>query len=241
MEKNKLRIAAIGDLHVHETFQGFYKEMILEISDNADVLLLCGDLTNLGLPKEAEVLAADLAVSKIPVLAVLGNHDYHHGQSDEIKKILGNANVIFLDEDETFEINEVGFAGMKGFAGGFGSSMLGSFGEDAIKHFVSESVNESLKLENALNTLSTEKIIVVLHYSPILDTLTGELPEIYPFLGCSRLAETIDRYNVTAVFHGHIHKGSPEGKTPKGIKVYNCAQDVTKKYFENKQYIVVEV
>src|SRR5919201_1949093 len=219
---DSLRIAAIGDLHVHQNSPDSLQPLFEKISQSADVLALCGDLTHLGLPQEAEKLANDLRSCRIPVVAVLGNHDYQSGQQEEVKKILRAGKVSVLEESETFELNGVGFAGAKGFGGGFNKHMLTPFGEEAIKHFVTEAVNELLRLEVALNSLRTEKVVVVLHYAPIAETVMGEPPEIFPFLGSSRLAETIDHFDVNAVFHGHAHHGTPEGKTTKGIPVYNC-------------------
>src|SRR5204863_2642189 len=189
---DSLRVAAIGDLHVHQSSSDSLQALFDKISQNADVLALCGDLTQLGLPEEADCLANDLRSSRVPVVAVLGNHDYQSGRAEEVKKILRAAKVTVLEETETFELNGVGFAGAKGFGGGFDKHMLTPFGEDPIKHFVTEAVNESLRLEVALNSLRTEKTVVVLHYSPIAATVIGEPPEIFPFLGSSRLAETID-------------------------------------------------
>ena len=233
-------IAAVGDLHMHEHSQGVFRDMFAKVSEEANVLLICGDLTAAGLLKEAENLALDLSSCTIPVLAVLGNHDYHSDSVDEIKKILASAKVHFL-EDEAYEIGEIGFAGVKGFCGGFDQYMLASFGEPAIKEFVAESINEALKLESELKYLETPKKVVVLHYSPISETLIGEPTEIFPFMGSARLAETIDRFDVAAVFHGHAHHGSPEGKTAKGIPVYNCAYELMKKKNTEKSYTIFEI
>jgi Icc-related predicted phosphoesterase len=212
-----------------------------KVSQNADVLALCGDLTQLGLPAEARKLANDLRTCRVPVVAVLGNHDHQSGHAEEVKKILRSAKVTILEETETFEIKGVGFAGAKGFGGGFGKHMLTPFGEDSIKHFVSEAVNESLRLEVALNSLRTEKVVVVLHYSPIAATVVGEPPEIYPFLGSSRLAETIDHFDVNVVFHGHAHHGTHEGKTMKGTPVYNCCMQILQKIAPEQPYALVEI
>jgi uncharacterized protein len=238
---DKLRVAAIGDLHVHETSPENFQELFTTISQNADVLALCGDLTHLGLPIEAEKLISHLRACRIPIVAVLGNHDYQSGHVEEVKKILRSAKVTVLDENETLEFRGVGFAGVKGFGGGFDKHMLTSFGEEAIKHFVSEAVNESLKLEVALKSLDTDRVVVVLHYAPIAATLTGEPPEIYPFLGSSRLAETIDHFDVNAIFHGHAHHGTCEGKTTKGIPVYNCCIQLMQKILPDRPYALVEV
>ncbi|MBA3551129.1 metallophosphoesterase [Patescibacteria group bacterium] len=220
----KIRVAVVGDIHIHEMPMIDEKNFFLKISEDADILILCGDITNSGIVPEAEQLSNYLQMCKIPVVAVLGNHDYHHDNQHAIKKAL-TPHVIFL-EDQTYTIGALTIIGTKGFGGGFDNHMLSSFGEGATKAFVTEAVNESLKLENDLRSCTTKKIIVALHYSPIVETVTGEPPEIFPFLGCSRLADVIDRFPVTMVVHGHAHRGKHAGTTNKGIPVYNCAQEV---------------
>jgi Icc-related predicted phosphoesterase len=218
-----LRIAAIGDLHISKNSQGRFQPLFAQISDSADVLVLCGDFTDYGLPDEARILARELTTSvKIPIVAVLGNHDYESDKQDEVRQILSDAGVNVLD-GEVVEIHGVGFAGVKGFAGGFGRGALGPWGEQAIKRFVQEAVDEALKLESALARLRTQRRVAVLHYAPIRATVEGEPPEILPYLGSSRLEEPINRYRVSAVFHGHAHRGSPEGRTSTGVPVYNVA------------------
>jgi len=238
---DSLRVAAVGDLHVHQNSPDSLQALFDKISQAADVLVLCGDLTHLGLPQEAEKLVLDLRACRIPVVAVLGNHDYQSGQQEEVKKVLRAGKITVLEETETFELNGVGFAGAKGFGGGFDKHMLTPFGEESIKHFVTEAVNESLRLEISLNSLRTEKTVVVLHYSPIAGTVMGEPPEIFPFLGSSRLAETIDHFDVNVVFHGHAHHGSYEGKTTKGIPVYNCCMQLMKLANPEQPFALVEV
>ncbi|MDX3929687.1 MAG: metallophosphoesterase [Shinella sp.] len=223
----KLRVAAVADLHVKEDGSASYKNLFSEISQAADVLVIAGDLTDLGKPKEAEMLAADLKHCTIPVVAVLGNHDHQCDAVAEVTSILQASGIHILD-GQAVEIEGVGFVGTKGFAGGFGRYMLGSFGEPAIKAMVSESVDEAMRLENALRKVSAERAMVVLHYAPIAETVVGEPLEIYPFLGSSRLAETIDRFPVKAVVHGHAHKGTYQGKTPSGTPVFNVATHVEK-------------
>jgi Icc-related predicted phosphoesterase len=217
----------MADLHVREGEQASYRELFEEISRAADVLVLAGDLTDLGKPKEAHILAAELRACSVPVIAVLGNHDYECDAVEEISGILLDAGVHLLD-GQCWEVDGVSFVGVKGFAGGFGRSMLGSFGEPAIKAMVAESVNEAMRLENAMRQVHTDRMLVALHYAPIPETIEGEPPEIYPFLGSSRLAETIDRFPVTAVVHGHAHRGVYRGQTPAGIPVYNVARDIEK-------------
>ncbi len=225
-ETGTLRLAAIGDLHVTETSEHRYRDMFAEIAQVADVLALAGDLTNFGKTREAEILAEDLFHCTIPTVAVLGNHDYECGQPEEVARILHGAGVTILD-DQAVVIQGVGFAGVKGFLGGYGRGELGSFGEAPIKQFVDAALDEARKLENALRSLKTERSVAVLHYSPVADTLEGEPKEIYPFLGCSRLADAVDRFDhVSLVVHGHAHRGSYEGRTPRGTPVYNVAQMV---------------
>ncbi|MFK4873627.1 metallophosphoesterase [Novosphingobium sp. ZW T3_23] len=235
-----LRLAAIGDLHVTEQDGASYRDLFREISDNADVLALCGDLTNFGKTAEAERLAADLSACSIPVVGVLGNHDYECGQPEEVANILHHAGVTILGE-QAVVVKDVGFAGVKGFVGGFGRGELGAFGEAAIKTFVDESLNEARKLENGLRSLRTERTVAVLHYSPIAETVEGEPPEIFPFLGSSRLADAVDRFeNVKAVVHGHAHRGTYEGKTMRGVPVFNCAQFVVSAKF-GRPYALLDV
>ena len=222
----KLRVAAIGDLHVMEDSVAPYRELFAEISSAADVLVLCGDLTNFGRSSEAEILGADIAKATVPVVGVLGNHDYECGNHDEVARILRASGMIVLDE-QAHEIDGVGFAGVKGFLGGFGRGELAPFGEPIVKAFVDVAINEARKLENALRTLRTEKIVAVLHYSPIADTLVGEPVEIFQYLGSARLADALDRFdNIKVVVHGHAHKGSYEGATARGTPVYNVARPV---------------
>jgi Icc-related predicted phosphoesterase len=234
----KQRIAAMGDLHIKEHGSASYRELFSEISQTADILVLTGDLTDLGKPKEAEILAADLRSCSIPIVGVLGNHDYECGCVEEVTHILKEAGIHLL-EGQAVEINGVGFAGAKGFAGGFGRHMLGSFGEPAIKAMVTESVEETMRLENALRQVRSERAMVILHYAPIRETVVGEPEEIYPFLGSSRLAETIDRFPVKAVVHGHAHRGTYEGRTPGGAPVYNVASHIEKP--SGKPYALLEL
>jgi Icc-related predicted phosphoesterase len=221
--KQTVRLAAIGDLHFGRGSVGAYLPLFTQISDSADVLLVCGDLTDFGLPEEARLLVKDLhAALRIPMVAVLGNHDYESGQHDEIREIVCDAGVALLDGDSV-ELLGLGFAGIKGFAGGFGRGTLGHWGEPAVKAFVKTAIDEQLKLEAALARLRAQHHIAVMHYAPIRATVEGEPLEIYPYLGTSRLEEPLLRYPVDIIFHGHAHNGAPLGHTANGVPVYNVS------------------
>jgi Icc-related predicted phosphoesterase len=240
--KDIVRIAALADLHYSRTSsQGALQPLFQQIGETADVCVLAGDLTDFGLPEEARALAREITGTlKIPAVGVLGNHDYESGHQEEIRSILKDAGVITLDGDTT-ELYGIGFAGVKGFAGGFGRRALGPWGEGIIKSFVHEAVDEALKLETALARLRTNRLIAILHYSPVEETVVGEPKEIYPFLGCSRLEEPLTRYPVTAVFHGHAHHGQPEGRTRNGTPVYNVSISLMREHFPDRPFRKVEV
>jgi Icc-related predicted phosphoesterase len=234
-ESTTLRIAAIGDLHCPRTTPQELRELFHDLGTEADALLLCGDLTDYGKPDEARVLVEQLThLRPMPVLAVLGNHEFECGKQDEITRILSDAGVIVLD-GTAVEIAGVGFAGVKGFCGGFGARALQPWGEAVLKQFARESVEETVKLESALAKLRTPSKVVLMHYSPIVDTVRGEPSEIFAFLGSSRLEEPINRYDVTALFHGHAHNGSPEGRTLAGTPVYNVALPLMYKQFPGRR------
>ncbi len=229
--KETVRLAAVGDIHCGKHGQGTFQPLFAQVAEVADVLLLCGDLTDYGLPEEARVLVKEMApLSKIPVVGVLGNHDFESGRQDEVRTILSDAGMTLLD-GESCEVHGIGFAGVKGFAGGFGRGTLGAWGEPAVKQFVQEALDEALKLESALARLKTARRIAVLHYAPIRDTVEGEPLEIFPYLGCSRLEEPLTRYPVHAVFHGHAHNGSPEGRARGDIPVFNVSMSLMLKSF----------
>lgn len=221
-DNDGVRLAVVADLHYGKTSSGSLQPLLAQVAQSADVLLLCGDLTDYGLPEEARLLARELATLKIPLIGVLGNHDYHAGQTDEVKHILADAGMKVLDGD-AHEVLGIGFAGVKGFAGGFDQRLLAPWGEDLIKRFVHEAIEEALKLESALAKLRTHRRIALLHYAPIRATVEGEPLEIFPFLGSSRLEEPLNRFNVMAAFHGHAHHGTFEGKTQAGVPVYNVS------------------
>jgi Icc-related predicted phosphoesterase len=216
-----MRLAAVGDLHCSKTSQGALQPLFAAMAAAADVIVLCGDLTDHGLADEARVLVRELAPARsVPVVSVLGNHDFESGEVDQVKAVLAEAGVHVLD-GESWEHEDVGFAGVKGLGGGFGERALQPWGEPIMKQFVREAVDEALKLESALARLRTSTRVALLHYAPVADTVEGEPPEIYPFLGSSRLEEPLLRYPVSAVFHGHAHRGRAEGRTRDQVPVYN--------------------
>ena len=237
-----VRVAAVADLHCAKAMAaGTFQPLFAQVAERADVLALAGDLTDYGLPEEARLLVRELAAAKVPVVAVFGNHDFESERPDEVRQILTEGGVTVLD-GESCEILGVGFAGVKGFAGGFGERALQSWGEPILKRFVREAVDEALKLESALARLRTPSRIALMHYSPIRATVECEAPEITPFLGSSRLEDPLNRYPVVAVFHGHAHRGSPEGRTSTGVPVYNVALPLLRRrYPDQPPFRVIEV
>ena len=237
MAKNgkTMRIAATADVHYGKHSKGKLQELFTTVSREADVLLICGDLTDYGLPEEAELLAADIRSHlRIPVIGVLGNHDFESAQQDAVTRVMDEAGVEMLD-GEAVEIDGVGFAGVCGFGGGFGRRMLNAWGEPLIKTFVQEAIDQALRLEQALAKLSTERRIVLLHYAPVRATVEGEPPEIFPWLGSTRLEEPINRFRVNACFHGHAHNGTAEGATATNVPVFNVAVPLLQKNAADKQ------
>ena len=241
-EQRKLvRIAALGDLHCARTSAGKFQSLFAQISEAADMVLIAGDLTDTGQPEEARILARELSALRVPGVSVLGNHDFESGRQDEVSHILSESGLTVLD-GEACEVNGVGIAGVKGFAGGFGTAALGPWGEPMIKQFVHEAVNESLKLEASLARLRSARQVVLLHYSPVRATVEGEPLEIYPFVGSSRLEEPITRFPVSMVVHGHAHRGRHEGRTKNDVPVYNVSLPLLTRTFPGRPpFLVLEV
>lgn len=234
MGRSTLRIAAVADIHCSEENRGFLRELFARAAEKADVLLLCGDLTHTGTVAQARILAEELgAASRIPVMGVMGNHDFEAGAESEVQGILSRAGLALLDGDVR-EIKGVGFVGLKGFAGGFGKYQLEAWGEKTIKDFVQEAVDEALKLESALARLENPTRVVFMHYSPVASTIEGEPREIFPFMGSSRLEQPIDWFGAAAVFHGHAHGGTAEGATARNTPVYNVSLHVLQKAFPGR-------
>ncbi len=235
-----MRIAATADLHYSAQTLGILKEQFGRVRDEADVLVVAGDLTNFGRPEEMEPLVNVLVRLRIPTIAVLGNHDYECGKEAELMRIMSSEGIKVLD-GTGYERDGVGFAGTKGFVGGFGRGVLTAFGEPEIKAFVKASIDEAMKLERAMSQLRTPKRVVVLHYAPIAATVAGEAPEIFPYLGSSRLAEVVDRHGADLIVHGHAHHGSLNGNTTAGIPVHNVAITLLQSQQPSAAYRVFDV
>jgi Icc-related predicted phosphoesterase len=241
MAAKKLRIAAVGDLHYGKASQGLLQPLMAQINQSADILLLAGDLTDYGHPDEATMLAKELSTAvKIPIIAVLGNHDFESGHEAEVRQILEAIGIKILD-GEACEVLGIGFAGIKGFGGGFGQRVLAPWGEKVVKQFVHEAIEEALKLESALSRLRTERRYALLHYAPIAATVESEPLEIYPFLGCSRLEEPLNRYPLDGVFHGHAHHGGQTGKTKSGVPVHNVSLPLMTKLSPDRPFHLEEI
>jgi len=217
-----MRIAATADLHFTPARFSALHDQLNRVRDESDVFVLAGDLTNFGKPEEMEPLLNVLVRLRLPTIVVLGNHDYESGREADLMRMMTQEGIKVLD-GSAYERDGVGFAGTKGFVGGFGRGVLTAFGEAEIKAFVRAGIDEALKLERAMSQLRTKKRVIILHYSPIAATVEGEAHEIYPFLGTSRLAEVIDRHGADLVLHGHAHNGKCDGKTSAGIPVHNVA------------------
>ena len=236
-----MRIAAVGDLHCGVSAQGTSEPLFPAMSRAADGLVLAGDLTDLGLPEEAQTLARELrTATPTPVLAVLGNHDFESGAAGKVRMILEEAGVIVLD-GTSHVVGDVGFAGVKGLGGGFGQRALQPWGEDIMKRLVHEAVAEALKLETALARLRTPIRVAVLHYAPVRETVEGEPPEIFPFLGSSRLEEPLVRYSVAVTVHGHAHHGAPEGRIQSGAPVYNVCYPLLRAASPEQPFRVIDL
>ncbi len=224
-----IRVAAVGDVHVGSDCHGRLKPHYDAVHEHADLLLLAGDLTRHGTAEEAAVLAAELRDVRVPMAAVLGNHDLHADEGDAVAGTLRDVGVHVLDGSATvFDVGgvSVGVAGTKGFGGGFPGASASEFGEPEMKAFMRHSRAVACGLQDALAILATDIRIALLHYSPVEETLRGERLEIYPFLGCWLLAEAIDVAGADAAFHGHAHRGAERGVTPGGVRVRNVAEPV---------------
>ena len=224
-----IRIAAVGDLHYGTGSRDLLRPSLQHLPDRADLLLLAGDLTRCGGAEEVRVLAEELRGMPIPVVAVLGNHDYQTNREDDVRRVLEGVGVTVLEgEAVTLDIDgaRIGIAGTKGFGGGFRGAHASDFGEPEMKAFVGHTKKLSDRLEQTLMDLDADLRVALLHYSPIETTLEGERLEIYPFLGSYLLAQAVDNAGADLILHGHAHHGTEKGRTPAGIPVRNVAQPV---------------
>lgn len=227
-----IRVAAVGDIHFGHDSAGTLRPHLEDITDHADVFLLAGDLTRLGHPDEATVLASELRDVPIPIVAVLGNHDYHSDQEKAVTDVLSGAGVCVLEGTSTvidLAGTTVGIAGVKGFGSGFAGACGSDFGEPIMKAFVRHAQEAADRLRESLEELAGAGVghrVALMHYSPTEGTLQGERPEIFPFLGSYLLGEAVDRAGADVAIHGHAHGGTEKGFTPGGIQVRNVAQPV---------------
>ena len=225
-----IRVAAIGDVHFAADAAGTLKPCWDEVHEDADVLLLAGDLTRLGTPDEARVLVEELGGVRVPMVAVLGNHDYHSDQEKQVVEVLEDAGIRVLEgEAATVDLpggERLGVAGVKGFGTGFAGASASDFGEPEIKAFVRHGRVAGEQLREALGDLDTRHKVALMHYAPVPDTLRGERLEIHPFLGSYFLGEAVDDGGADLAIHGHAHAGVEKGTTPGGVHVRNVAQAV---------------
>lgn len=225
-----IRIAAVGDVHYDRHSRNRLRFHFHALKDKADILLIAGDLTQAGTVPEAQALASDLSDVPIPVVLVLGNHDFHQNKQSEIISLFRNMGIHVLEGTSVVvQVRgySVGIAGLKGFGGGFFGACITEFGEPEMKAFAHHCHSQAEVLRNEVEKLNSDFNFVLLHFSPVEGTIQGERREIYPFLGSYLLAEAIDTSNkVDAVFHGHAHFGQERGETPGGIPVRNVAQMV---------------
>jgi len=229
-----MRIAAVGDIHFAEDTRGKLQPLWSGLHECADVFLLCGDLTNLGTREQARALAEELRCVQVPVVAVLGNHDYHAGEPQAVRRALEDTGVSVLEgEHTTLEVagRTLGIAGCKGFGGGFAGACGHAFGEMEMKEFMYVTERAAGALEASLRALRADVRVALLHYAPVKDTLAGERLEIYPFLGSYRLAEALDNAGADLAIHGHAHSGAQKGITPRGIPVRNVAMPLIRRPF----------
>jgi len=229
-----IRVAAVGDVHLGEDACGRLRPALENVGEHADVLLLAGDLTRHGTVAEARVVADEFTGLPVPVIAVLGNHDYHDDKPAEVTRVLADAGVTVLEGDTArVEVDgrTLGVAGVKGFGGGFAGKCGSAFGEPEMKAFICHTMGIAEQLESALRGLDTDVKVALTHYAPVPDTLRGEPPEIYPFLGSYLLGEAIDATGTHLAVHGHAHFGVEQGMTPGGVRVRNVAQPIIRSAF----------
>ena len=235
-----MKIAAVGDVHTGRANTREQVARLHHVGEDADLLLLAGDLTDHGEPEQAAFLADELAHVKVPIVSVLGNHDFERGRPFAVVEALERSGVRTLD-GTCFTVGDVGIAGVKGFGGGFDPRQLSAFGERVLKDFVAEIDQEATKLAHALTKLTTRHKIALMHYAPVTGTLEGEPREIWAFLGSGKLAQVAEKCGATMIVHGHAHGGTFEGKTAGGIPVFNCAAAVLRRLDPPRAYAVFDL
>lgn len=239
-----IRVAAVGDVHLGVDTRGTLRPSYESIAEQADVLLLAGDLTRLGTVAEGEVVADEFAELDVPVVAVLGNHDHQSDAEDKIAALLADRGITVLEGSGTVidvDGTRIGIAGAKGFGGGFAGACASNFGEREMKDFVGTTERYAARLGEALGSLRCDALVALTHYAPVPETLVGEPLEIYPFLGCYQLGQAIDSAPTALALHGHAHHGSERGRTPGGVPVRNVAHPVIKQAFNVYQLLSNEV
>lgn len=235
-----MRLAAVADVHFRLEDQEQNIRQFAAVNDLADALVVAGDLTNHGLPEEMKGCLAVLAAVRIPIVSVLGNHDHESGQQDSIAGMARLAGIQVLD-GTCHEVGGVGFAGVKGFAGGFAPYELMPFGESGIKNFVEIAEREAVKLDYGLAQLKTKKKIAITHFAPIRETVVGEPEPIFPFLGSSRLGRILERHQPDLALHGHAHHGAFSAATESGVRVCNVALPILRARGEPHPFVIFEI
>ncbi len=235
-----MKVAAVADIHLKPEDQEKNVRQFSRANELADALVIAGDFTNHGMPDEMRACLAVLEHIHIPIIAVLGNHDHESGHQDELAGMLRLAGVHLLD-GQCHEMDGVGFAGTKGFCGGFAPYELMPFGENGIKTFVEIAEREAIKLDYGLAQLNTPIKIAITHYAPILETVVGEPEPIFPFLGSSRLQRALDRHKPLMALHGHAHKGTFTAESSTGTKIYNVALHLLRERGEEHPFTVFKL
>jgi Icc-related predicted phosphoesterase len=226
-----IRVAAVGDVHMDVDLLGRYRPALEELPECADVLLLAGDLTRHGTRREAQCVAQEFGGLQVPVIAVLGNHDYHSDAQDQVVEVLTDSGIRVLEGNGVVidtAGGALGVAGVKGFGGGFAGRCASAFGEPEMKSFVRTTELSAEKLSKSLQEMECDLRVALTHYAPVPDTLVGEPLEIYPFLGSYLLGEAVDSAPADLAIHGHAHAGTERGVTPGGVRVRNVAHPVIK-------------
>lgn len=235
-----MKLAAVADIHLAPENRERDIHGFIAVNDLADALVIAGDFTNHGKPEEMRNCLAVLEHVHIPIIAVLGNHDHESGNQDELAGMLRVAGIHLLD-GQCFEVDGVGFAGTKGFCGGFAPHELMPFGEEGIKTFVEVAEREAIKLDYGLAQLHTAKKVAITHYAPVQGTVRGEPEPIFPFLGSSRLERALIRHKPLIALHGHAHHGTFTTQAQSGTRVYNVALHILRERGEEHPFTLFNI